>query len=81
MGWSPEQNAGRLRLQGSEHTFGVETIYRFIYRPRIRPEKLYRFLPRAKASRRRRYFKCRREPIKDGGALHFSVVMPTLNYF
>ena len=33
MGWSPEQIAGRLRLEGSKHTVGVETIYRFIYRP------------------------------------------------
>ena len=24
MGWSPEQIAGRLRLEGSEHTAGVE---------------------------------------------------------
>jgi|GEM_PF-2180523 len=46
MGWSPEQIAG------------VETIYRYIYRPRVRTEKPYRFLPRAKASRERRYFKC-----------------------
>ncbi len=64
MGWSPEQIAGRLRREGSEHSVGVETIYRFIYRPRIRSEKLYRFLPRAKASRGRRYFKHRREPIE-----------------
>jgi IS30 family transposase len=48
MGWSPEQIAGRLRLEGSEHTVCHETIYRFIYRPRLRIEKLYRFLPRAR---------------------------------
>ena len=64
MGWSPEQIAGRLRLEGSEHVVGVETIYRFIYRPGVRREKLYRFLPRAKASRGRRYFKRRRDPIE-----------------
>jgi len=64
MGWSPEQITSRLRLKGSEHSVSVETIYRFIYHPRVRSEKLYRFLPRAKASRGRRYFKRRREPIE-----------------
>ena len=64
MGWAPEQIASRLRLEGSEHSVSVETIYRFIYHPRVRSEKLYRFLPRAKASRGRRYFKRRREPIE-----------------
>lgn len=47
MGWSPEQAAGRLRLEGSEDTAGVETIQRFIYRPAVRREKLHRFPPRA----------------------------------
>ena len=70
MGWSPEQIAGRLRLEGSEHTAGVETIYRFIYRPAVRREKLYRFLPRAKASRGRRSFKRRREPIEGRRSIH-----------
>ena len=31
MGWSPEQIAGRLRLEGSEHEISHESIYRFIY--------------------------------------------------
>ena len=70
MGWSPEQIAGRLKLEGSEHTAGVETIYRFIYRPAVRREKLYRFLPRAKASRGRRSFKRRREPIEGRRSIH-----------
>jgi len=70
MGWSPEQIAGRLRLEGSEHTAGVETIYRFIYRPSVRREKLYRFLPRAKARRGRRSFKRRREPIEGRRSIH-----------
>ena len=70
MGWSPEQIAGRLRLEGSEHTVCHETIYRFIYRPRLRIEKLYRFLPRAKATRGRRYFKRRRDPIPGRRSIH-----------
>ncbi len=63
MGWSPEQIAGRLRLEGSEHEISHESIYRFIYRPKVRQEKLHRFLARAKATRGRRTFKRRREPI------------------
>ena len=51
MGWSPEQIAGRLEQEGSGHSISHESIYRFIYRPRLRREKLHRFLPRAKATR------------------------------
>ena len=47
-----------------------ESIYRFIYRPRIRREKLHRYLPRAKATRGRRYFKRRREPIPGRRSIH-----------
>ncbi|CAA6603672.1 transposase (fragment) [Rhodospirillaceae bacterium LM-1] len=70
MGWSPEQIAGRLRQEGSEHSVGVETIYRFIYRPRVLQEKLYRFLPHAKSCRGRRYFKSRREPLQGRRSIH-----------
>lgn len=65
MGWSPEQISGRLRLEEAEHSISHESIYRFIYRPRLRKERLYRYLPRAKAKRGRRYFKRRRDPIPD----------------
>lgn len=70
MGWSPEQIAGRLRLTGTEHTISHESIYRFIYRRSVRREKLYRYLARAKASRGRRYFKRRREPIAGRRSIH-----------
>lgn len=70
MGWSPEQIAGRLRREGSEHVVGVETIYRHIYRPAGRREKLHRFLPRAKVRRGRRYFKRRRDPIPGRRSIH-----------
>jgi IS30 family transposase len=70
MGWSPEQIAGRLRLEGSEHEISHESIYRFIYRPNVRKKKLYRFLARAKATRGRRYFKRRREPIPGRRSIH-----------
>ena len=70
MGWSPEQIAGRLEQEGSGHSISHELIYRFIYRPRLRREKLHRFLPRAKATRGRRYFKRRRDPIPGRTSIH-----------
>lgn len=70
MGWSPEQIAGRLRRERSEHVISHESIYRYIYRPKMRAEKLHRYLPRAKASRGRRYFKRRREPIENRRSIH-----------
>lgn len=70
MGWSPEQIAGRLRHERSQHTVSHESIYRFIYRWPVRREKLYRYLPRAKAARGRRYFKRRRDPIPGRRSIH-----------
>jgi IS30 family transposase len=70
MGWSPEQIAGRLRLEGSQHSVSHESIYRFIYRWPIRREKLHCYLTRAKATRGRRYFKRRREPIPGRRTIH-----------
>jgi transposase, IS30 family len=70
MGHSPEQIAGRLRLDQSKHIVSHETIYRYIYRPKIRPDKLYRYLPRSKAKRGRRYYKCRREPLSHKRSIH-----------
>jgi len=66
MGWSPEQIAGRLRLVGSQHGVSHESIYRWP----VRREKLHRYLARAKASRGRRYFKRRREPIPGRRSIH-----------
>ncbi len=68
--WSAEQIAGRLRPEGSEHEIGHESIYRFIYRPKVRKAKLHRFLARAKATRGRRTFKRRREPIPGRRSIH-----------
>ena len=42
MGWSPEQIAGRLRLERSQHRVSHESIYRYIYRWTVRREKLHR---------------------------------------
>ena len=65
MGWSPEQIAGRLRLDQSKHTISHETIYRYIYRREVRKERLYKYLPHAKAKRGLRYFKRRRNPVPE----------------
>lgn len=70
MGWSPEQIAGRMRLEQSDHIISHETIYRFIYRAKILGEKLYKYLPRSKAKRGRRYYKCRREPLPHKRSIH-----------
>ena len=42
-GWSPEQIAGRLEQEGSEHSISHKSVYRFIYRPRLRRERKTRF--------------------------------------
>ena len=70
MGWSPEQISGRLKLEGSEHTISHESIYRYIYRPKVRKEKLHRYLARAKARRGRRYFKRHRLPVANRRSIH-----------
>lgn len=55
-GWSPEQVAGRLKLEEGRPVIGVETIYRFIYAQMKRThDGAWRFyLPRAKSKRGRR---------------------------
>ena len=54
-GWSPEQIAGRLKLEGKA-SIGTETIYRFIYAQITRHNDFAwrNYLPRAKAKRGRR---------------------------
>jgi IS30 family transposase len=55
-GWSPEQVAGRLKLEEGRSVIGHESIYRFIYAQLKRSnDGAWRFyLPRAKARRGRR---------------------------
>ena len=51
--WSPEQIAGRLRLdRESGPTVCHETIYRFVYGPEGRAADLYHHLPKARRQRR-----------------------------
>ncbi len=56
MGWSPEQIAGRMELDGSEPAISPESIYRHAYSPAGRRAGLHRLLAqrRPKRGRRRR---------------------------
>jgi IS30 family transposase len=51
MGWTPEQISGRLRLEGSQHRLSPESIYRYVYSPHGRKDKLHRYLAQRKAKR------------------------------
>jgi IS30 family transposase len=62
MGWSPEQIAGRMELEGSEHTLSAESIYRHAYSPAGRRAGLLRLLAQRKSTRGRRRRTGRREP-------------------
>lgn len=58
-GWSPEQVAGRLKLEHGRPVIGHESIYRFIYSQlkRTNDGAWRHYLPRAKARRGRRGLK------------------------
>ena len=62
MGWSPEQIAGRMELDGSEHAISAESIYRHAYSPGGRRAGLPRLLAQRKPKRGRRRRNGRREP-------------------
>ena len=54
-GWSPEQIAGRLRLdQGGRNRLCHETIYRFVYSKEGQSQELARHLPERRRARRSR---------------------------
>ena len=62
MGWSPEQIAGRMELDGAEHRVSAESIYRHAYSPAGRGAGLPRLLAQRKPKRGRRRRNGRREP-------------------
>jgi IS30 family transposase len=62
MGWSPEQIAGRMELEGLEHSVCAESIYRHVYSRAGRHAGLPRQLAQRKATRGRRRRTGRREP-------------------
>lgn len=53
-GWSPEQIAGRMRLERHPIRVSHETIYRFAYSKDGRDERFYRHLPEHRRRRRPR---------------------------
>lgn len=53
-GWSPEQIAGRMRLECHPVRVSHETIYRYAYSKDGRAEKFYQHLPRHRRNRRPR---------------------------
>ena len=53
--WSPEQIAGRLRLDGRRARVSHETIYGFVYSPAGRSLDLYRCLESGRRQRRQRF--------------------------
>ena len=54
MGRSPEQIAGRLKLEDPTHSISHESIYRFIHTPAGRRERLHNYLAQRKSRRGRR---------------------------
>ena len=62
LGWSPEQIAGRMELEGSDHAISAESIYRHAYSPAGRRAGLPRLLAQRKPKRGRRRRNGRREP-------------------
>ncbi|MGB0662105.1 MAG: IS30 family transposase [Mangrovicoccus sp.] len=56
-GWSPEQIAGRMRLERHPIRVSHETIYRFAYSKDGREEQFYRHLPEHRRRRRPRGYR------------------------
>jgi len=54
-GWSPQQIAGRMRLERHPISVSHETIYKFAYSPDGQAIKLWRHLPEHRARRRSRH--------------------------
>ena len=66
-GWTPEQIAGRLRLgiERGLRAVCTETIYGWIYRAAQKAGRLWRFLTRHHARRRKRHGRASRDTITE----------------
>lgn len=64
-GWSPEQIAGVWRKEHSDSRLHHETLYRFIYCPAQRPERLQQYLPQQRQTRRKRSTGRGKQPLWD----------------
>ncbi|WP_231751943.1 IS30 family transposase [Phaeobacter sp. CECT 5382] len=54
-GWSPEQIAGRLKLEGHATSVSHETIYAYVYSADGQSQTLARYLPERRKKRKPRY--------------------------
>ncbi len=54
-GWSPEQIAGRLKLEGHPTSVSHETIYAYVYSPDGQSQALARDLPERRKQKKPRY--------------------------
>jgi IS30 family transposase len=54
-GWSPQQIAGRMRLERHPISVSHETIYQFVYSADGRKEELWKYLPERRTRRRPRH--------------------------
>ena len=54
LGWSPEQIAGRLKLERGYRVISYECIYQYIYSKNNRGKKLWRFLPLKRKKRQKK---------------------------
>jgi IS30 family transposase len=62
MGWSPEQIAGRMELDGEDYVISTESIYRHVFSPTGRRDGLPKYLAQRKSRRGRRARNGKREP-------------------
>lgn len=70
-GWSPEQIAGRLKLEQGKKIICHETIYKFIYGKTLKEDRLWEYLPRKQKHRRKKYGrKSHRLRIPDRVSIH-----------
>lgn len=70
-GWSPEQIAGRLKLENGQSAISWETIYQFIYDPNNKGKRLWEYLPRKQKKRRKKYGRrVSKERIPDRVSIH-----------
>lgn len=56
-GWSPEQIAGRLRLEHKHSVICKETIYQFVYKRQNKDKKLWEYLPRKQKHRKKQHWR------------------------
>ncbi|WP_435171527.1 IS30 family transposase, partial [Falsirhodobacter sp. 1013] len=75
-GWSPEQIAGRLRVElGASHKLCHETIYQYVYSASGRATELARLLPERRRKRKPRYArKPRNQVFPDEISIHMRPV-------